>query len=321
MSSVNAEAVSVVIPLHNEAANLQPLHKRLTETLQRTGRSYHIYFVDDGSTDNTWSQIQELSQQDKHLCGLSLARNFGHQTALLAGLEAAQGQYIAMMDGDLQHPPELLETMLAKAEEGVDIVNTRRKDGKGTSLFKRGTSALFYTLINKLSDTPIPKSGADYRLMTRQALDAFLRIRERDRFTRGLVSWMGFSQATVNFEAEPRKKGRSKYSTGRMIRFALDGITSFSARPLRIAFFIGLLIALLGAIYAAIAIIAYAQGRTIEGWTSILVTVLLIGGIQLITLGVIGEYLARVFSESKGRPHYFIRERINVPEEEQKDDL
>jgi len=270
-----------------------------------------ILFIDDGSHDDSFDIVRALGNNDSRVKGISLSRNFGHQVALLAGLQHAHGKVIITMDADLQHPPETIIRMLEEHKKGFEIVNTRRKSGKETSHFKKITSRYFYRLINRIAQVTIPEGSSDFRLMSRKALDAFLQFGERDRFTRGLVSWMGFNQAVIEYECPPRYAGLSKYTFRRMLHFALDGITAFSAKPLRIASYTGVIVFLVGFAYAVFAVINYFRGVTIPGWTSLLVTVLLLGGIQLLSLGIIGEYLARIFNEAKSRPLYFIKEYVN----------
>jgi dolichol-phosphate mannosyltransferase len=301
--------ISVIVPLYNEAVNIEALYSALMESLQPLNRLFEIVFVDDGSRDGSFDLVKSLNAKDNRIKGLSLSRNFGHQIALTAGMQHAGGSIIISMDADLQHPPEVIPHLLNEYSKGFDIVNTRRLDPKETGYFKKMTSRYFYRFINMVADVSIPESSSDFRLMSRKALDAFLQFSERDRFTRGLVSWMGFRQSIINYECAPRLAGKSKYTLRRMLHFAVDGITSFSAKPLRIASYTGILFFVLGFIYAGSAIIKYFLGKTIPGWTSLLVTVLILGGIQLLSLGIIGEYLARIFNESKARPLYFIKDQ------------
>jgi polyisoprenyl-phosphate glycosyltransferase len=303
--------LSIVVPLYNETENLDPLYGELAHVISLTKKSCEILFVDDGSRDGSFDIVKALSIKDGRVRGISLSRNFGHQVALMAGLQHARGHIVISMDADLQHPPETILTMLREHEKGFDIVNTRRINGKEIGYFKKLSSKYFYRLINRIAHVTIPEGSSDFRLMSRRALDSFLQFGERDRFTRGLVSWMGFQQAVVNYECPPRFAGRSKYTFRRMLHFAADGITAFSSKPLRIASYTGIIVFLVGFAYAIFAIINYFRGDTIPGWTSLLVTVLLLGGIQLLSLGIIGEYLARIFNEAKSRPLYFIKEQIN----------
>jgi dolichol-phosphate mannosyltransferase len=300
--------VSIVLPAYLEENNIHPLCHEIIGHLEETS-GFEIIFVDDGSSDQTFQKIEELSRNDDRVKGIRLSRNFGHQTALLAGLNEAAGDIVVMMDADGQHPPALIPRLIEKLAEGFDVVNTTRLDAKGTGILKRMSSRWFYRVFNMLSDTRIEPASADFRIMSRRALDAFLTIEEHDRFTRGLVSWMGFRQTQLPYYAEKRISGKSKYSLRRMRLFAFDGVTSFSSKPLRISMILGLITILGGFVYMIYAVVMYLQGHTNPGWTSLLITVLLIGGIQLFSIGILGEYLARIFNEAKKRPHYFIEKR------------
>jgi len=303
--------ISVVIPVLNEEGNIGLLADKLGKVLPSITQLYEVIYVDDGSTDRTFSLVKALHAKDPRIGGISFSKNFGHQLALLAGLQHSRGAVVITMDGDLQHPPELIPVLYEKFRQGYDIVNTRRIDPAGISFLKKTSSRLFYRILNSLSDIPIEPAAADFRLMNRKTVDAFLRIPERDRFTRGLVSWMGFRQISVEYQALPRATGRSKYSLNRMIRFGLNGITSFSSRPLRISFYCGAFISLAGLAYALFAVVQFFRGHTIPGWTSILLSILIIGGAILVSLGIIGEYLARIFNEVKARPLYFIKDQTD----------
>jgi glycosyltransferase involved in cell wall biosynthesis len=300
--------ISIVIPLLNEEGNIDVLYNALVPVVEKISMDYELIFVDDGSKDNSFSIITKLSEQNSKVLGISLSRNFGHQIALAAGMEHTSGELVITMDADMQHPPEIILDLYNKYKEGYDIVNTIRTETADSGVFKKITSSWFYRIINRLSDIHIEPAAADFRLMNRKTVTAFLQLKEKDRFTRGLISWMGFKQAMVEYTAPSRFSGKSKYSVFKMFRFAADGITSFSAKPLRISFFAGLIVSLIGLLYAIYAVIEYFGGQTIPGWTSILVSVLLIGGIQLISIGIIGEYLARVFNEAKNRPMYLVKQ-------------
>ncbi|MFH0865512.1 MAG: glycosyltransferase family 2 protein [Bacteroidota bacterium] len=304
--------LSVVIPAYNEEQNVAPLYQELTAVLKTTGFDYEIIFADDGSRDNTFEEIKKLSAQDPKVSGVSLSRNFGHQVAIMAGLQQAQGDLVVMMDADLQHPPEIIPRLLEEQKKGYDIVNTRRLDAKGTGALKKGSSKMFYGILNRLSDVRIEPAAADFRLLTRKAVDAFLQFEERDRFTRGLISWMGFRQSIIEYTASARHSGKSKYTLKKMLRFGMDGITSFSSKPLRISFYSGFILFIIGLVYAVYAIIRHFSDDTVPGWTSILVSVLIIGGFQLLSLGIIGEYIARIFNETKARPIYFIKDKTSL---------
>ncbi len=300
--------ISVVIPLLNEEGNIIVLYQSLSKVLNQLSIDYEILFIDDGSKDRSFEIIQQICNQNNRVLGISLSRNFGHQIALTAGLEHSSGQIIVTMDADMQHPPEVILDLYKKYQEGFDIVNTVRTETADSGFIKKITSNWFYKIINCLSDIHIESGAADFRLMNRKTVDAFLQMKEKNRFTRGLISWMGYKQATVPYIAPSRFSGKSKYSIVKMFHFSIDAITSFSAKPLRISFYLGLIVSLLGLLYAVYAIVEYYNGKNIQGWTSILVSVLIIGGIQLISIGIIGEYLARVFMEGKNRPLYMVKQ-------------
>ena len=307
----NEVNISIVVPLFNEENSIELLYNKLIAVIKDIKSDYEIVFVDDGSFDNSFEIIKKLSKKDKCVKGLSLSRNFGHQVALLAGIEYSGGKVVITMDADLQHPPEVIKLMYNKYLEGYDIINTRRIDSKNIGCFKKISSKYYYELINILSNVKIETSSSDFRLMNRKAINAFIKIRERDRFTRGLVSWMGFKQTIIEYHAPSRLIGKSKYTFKKMTHFALDGITSFSSKPLRLSFYLGLIVFFVGFIYAIYALIQYFRGTSSPGWASILISVLIIGGIQLLSIGIIGEYIARIFNESKGRPIYFIKEKTD----------
>ncbi len=313
-------SLTIVIPVYNEEENLHPLAQAIIEVLANQQR-FTILFVDDGSEDNSLHQLKKMSASDKRIAYLSLSRNFGHQAALRAGLEAAQGDCVVTMDGDFQHPPELIPSMLEAQRQGFDIVTTRRLDtapgaGKGLAPGKKLSSRLFYSLMKLLGDVKIEPGSADFRLLSRKAVDALLSMPERTLFLRGAVPWIGFPSTELTYSPGKRQSGVSKYSFSKMLSFAVDGITSFSVKPLRIASMAGCLISAAGFIYAFYALIVRLfTDRTVEGWTSLLISVLIIGGIQLIFMGIIGEYLGKLFMEAKHRPHYLIKERS--PDESQ----
>ncbi|MFC2129478.1 glycosyltransferase family 2 protein [Bacteroidota bacterium] len=300
--------LSIVLPSYYEEENIKFIYDEIIKELPK-GEEFELIFVDDGSKDKTFENISILAKQDKRVKGIRLSRNFGHQVALLAGLQEAKGDLVISMDADGQHPPKVIQALLEKQKEGFDIVNTRRLDSKNTGWFKRSSSRWFYRMINMMSDVKIEPAAADFRLMTRKALDAYLEIGEHDRFTRGLVGWIGFKQAIVEFMPSDRHAGRTKYTFKRMRKFALDGITSFSSKPLRLSMYLGLTVFILAIVYAIYAIVMHFTGHTNPGWTSLLITILFLGGVQLFSIGIIGEYIARIFNEAKARPHYFISDR------------
>ena len=301
--------VTIVIPCHNEAQNVEVLATAILKMDLWKLYSVEVIFVDDGSKDATYEQITAVSLRDSRCKGIALSRNFGHQIALLAGLEQAKGDVIITMDGDMQHPPSMIPKLIEKFEEGYDIVNTKRIDANSTSFLKKKTSKYFYILINKLSDIRVEPFSADFRLMSRETVDAFLQIKEQDRFTRGLVSWIGFNQTIVSYKANPRLSGRSSYTLKKMMKLAISGITSMSSKPLRISLYLGLFFFLGGIVYALFILYTYFNGYNVQGWTSILITILILGGLQLLMLSIIGAYVSRIFNESKSRPLYLIKKR------------
>jgi len=303
-----AVTVSVVIPAYNEEGNISLLMEKLEQILDDF--SYEILFVDDGSSDGTLERIKALGRSKPHLHYLSLSRNFGHQNALKAGLDHASGDCVITMDGDLQHPPEVIPGMLEKWREGFEVVYTIRDDDRAVPFFKRTTARLFYGLINLIAEVRVQEGTADFRLLDRSVVDVLKTMNESSPFYRGIVPWTGFRQTGLHFKPLPRNAGRSKYSLGRMLSFALCGLVSFSIMPLRLATFLGFAMALTGFIVGLKAVIEYLfMSNTVPGWASTIVTVVLVGGVQLIILGIIGEYLGKLVIESKKRPHYIIRER------------
>lgn len=305
--------LSIIIPVCNEEGNLKALYDRLTKVLKPLGLSYEMIFVDDGSQDASLEVLAGLNQKDGNVKVISFSKNFGHMFALSAGIDHAQGEAVIMLDADLQHPPELIPELVKRWQGGAQVVNTLRKETKGAGLVKKITSAGFYWLINKIAKIDLKPSAADYRLLDRSVVDTLKGIKERSRFLRGLISWVGYKQEFVPYEADARTRGKSKYSVSKMMAFAMDGITSFSSLPLRLASYLGLFIVFISFLYILYALyIRFFTDQAIAGWTSVLVAVLFIGSIQLIFLGVIGEYLSRIFQETKQRPLYIIKKKIGI---------
>jgi glycosyltransferase involved in cell wall biosynthesis len=308
--------VSVIIPCYNEAEGLRETHRRVTEVLSSLEAYRHeVIYVDDGSGDRTPELLRELQAGDPQVRVVYLSRNFGHQFAVSAGLAHASGDAVAIMDADLQDPPQLIPEMLARWREGYEVVYGVRTDREGETRFKLWTARAFYRLIRRLSDTEIPPDTGDFRLMDRRVVDAIVAMPERDRFVRGMVSWVGFRQTGVPYRRAPRFAGSTKYPFVKMARFALDGILSFSMKPLRVSVHLGFLstaLALVAIVYTLAQ--RLLTGHWVTGWTTLLITVLLFGGIQLISLGIIGEYIGRLYGEAKRRPLYLIRERLGFAE-------
>jgi glycosyltransferase involved in cell wall biosynthesis len=311
--------ISVIIPCYNEAAVLPETHRRLTEVAERCQRAgtFEFIFVDDGSRDETSRVLYELVRTDPRVRGLRLSRNFGQQIATTAGLENAAGDAVVIIDADLQDPPELIETMIARWQEGYHVAYAKRTERTGETAFKLWSAKIFYRLVQGISPAAIPSDTGDFRLMDRQVVNALLRMPERDRFLRGMVSWIGFRQIAVPYKREARYAGTTGYSLVKMVGFAVDAIVSFSFAPLRLAVWTGFFVlglALLGIIYAVILRFFADPSQWVRGWASIFVAVLFMGGVQLISLGIIGEYVGRIYGEVKQRPLYFVRERFGFGE-------
>jgi polyisoprenyl-phosphate glycosyltransferase len=299
--------LSVVVPAQNEADNLVELLERVRDVLDPMGHTWELVVVDDGSTDGTWKLLTVLAEADPRVRGLRLSRNFGHQIALTAGLWAADGDAVVTMDGDLQHPPEMIPAILDTADEGYDVVYAVPSERDSEGWFKVRTARVFYWLLNKLTRLDLPHGGADFRFMSRRVIDALLAMPERHRFLRGMTRWVGYSQTMLEYDRAARGGGASKYSLTRMLSFAMDAIVSFSAIPLRLASVMGLIISALGGIYFIYVLVAkVATDSVIPGWTSVVVAVLLLGGVQLACLGIIGQYLGHMYEDSKGRPLFLL---------------
>lgn len=301
--------LSIIIPVYNETENILPLYE---EIIQYCKNDFELIFVDDGSTDQTFNQILLLSNKNPGVKCISFSRNFGHQNALMAGMEHAKGDAIVIMDGDFQHPPSLIPVLLEKLNNGFDIVITKRNKTEKISRIKKITGDIFYNFINIISDTKIENNVADFKAFNRKVLDSILQFKERELFLRGIFSWIGFKSVTIEFNAPARKFGNTKYSFSKMIRLALKGTTSFSFKPLRIALLIGSLISLAAFAFGIFALVSYFNGNTIPGWASLIIAVMILGGTQLLAIGLLGEYIASLFTESKRRPLYLIDRKINI---------
>jgi len=301
--------VSVIVPSFNEEGNIDPLIQR-TVTVLKEYSNYELLFIDDGSKDNTLKTIKRERRHNDKINYLSFSRNFGHQNALRAGLDYATGDCVISMDSDLQHPPELIPKMVEKWQKGYDIVYTVRKDDPSTPFLKRKSASTFYRVLNRFSDIKINKGVADFRLIDRKVVEIIKNLRENELFMRGMISWLGFKQCGINYLPEKRQWGKTKYTYKAMVKLAATGITSFSVKPLQVSTMLGYLMAVLAFIYGIYAIIIKLfTDKTISGWTSVLAGVLFIGGIQMIMIGILGEYVGKLFIESKKRPHYIIKEK------------
>lgn len=300
--------VSVVVPAYNEDSNIERLSGKLAKVLKNYS-DYEIIFIEDDSTDRTLEKLRKVSAENSHIKYLSLSRNFGHQISLRAGLNHSSGDCIICMDADMQHPPELIPTMISKWLEGYEIVYTVREDIKEESFLKRKMSSLFYKLIQKISDIDLNKGSADFRLIDKKVLKALKNFKEANLFLRGTIAWMGFKQFQLSYTPNLRESGESKYSLKKRMLFAISGITSFTNKPLYISIFIGFVMFLIACGIGVHAVyVHYFTNENVQGWTSIMGTIVLIGGIQLIIIGIIGIYLAKMFEEVKGRPLYIIKE-------------
>jgi dolichol-phosphate mannosyltransferase len=296
-----------VVPLRDEEAVMPTLATRLRSALDGLGDEWEVVLVDDGSTDGTYGLAVELHSRDPRFKVLRLSRGFGHQVALTAGLDAAQGDAVITMDGDLQHPPELIPEFLARWEAGDEIVYGVMAERQGESRFKHWTAHAFYRLLGRLADIEVPPAAGDFRLVDRKALEAVRAMRESNRYLRGLFSWVGFQQSGIEYTSSPRPAGRSKYSRVRMIRFATDAVIGFSSRPLRLGLNLGFAVSLAAILFGLSALVSRLAGVfVVPGWTSIMVLVGVVGGIQLVVLGVIGEYIGHIFDEVKRRPLYVV---------------
>ena len=311
-TDASRRTLCVVCPCFNEAAGLRAFYAELKGVLASLADLEHrIVLVDDGSTDTTLRVLDELAAGDERVRAYSLSRNFGHQIALTAGCEVARGDALVLMDSDLQHPPALIPAMVASWRAGADVVSAVRVRTAGASIFKRMSARVFYGLLNSISDTPIVPGAADFVLLSARAHAALLRMPERHRFLRGMVSWIGFRREFVEYHAPARSTGESSYTLRRMIRFASDALFSFSTAPVRLATRMGLAVVACGMLYLAYILytILAHPGQIVPGWSSLIIVVLILSGVQIVFVGLIGEYVARIFEEAKGRPLYFFKQR------------
>lgn len=317
MNRITRHRLSVIVPCYNEEAVIRETHNRLSTVLrQLPALGIEILYVDDGSSDGTVTIIEQLQLEDNCVRVICLSRNFGHQTAVTAGLAHASGDCVVIIDADLQDPPEVIAEMVARWRDGYEVVYGVRKNRDGETKFKLWTAKAFYRLMNRMSKIKIPLDVGDFRLIDRKVVSALLAMPERDRFLRGMVSWIGFKQIAVFYRRDPRLAGESKYPFLKMVEFAADGILSFSFAPLRLATWTGFAaigVALTGVIYAVL--LRLFTTDWVRGWSSLFVAVLFMGGVQLISLGIIGEYIGRIYGEVKQRPLYFVSERLGFERE------
>lgn len=321
MEPKNQIDLSIIAPMFNEESNIDRFFETLIPVLAHLGLTYEIICIDDGSKDRTLEKLAVYHQHNPQIKIISFSRNFGKEIALTAGLHHSNGRAIIPIDADLQHPPKVIEELVAKWREGYDVVYAVKKMRHGESLVKRFTAGVFYRFINFISDTPVPKDTGDFRLFDRRVVKALNRIPERTRFMKGLYSWVGFKQVGIEFDQQPRHLGKTKWNYWKLWNFAIDGITLFSTTPLRLWSYIGITISFISFIYGSYLIIrTIIYGIDVPGYASIMVVILFLGGLQLISLGVIGEYLGRVYAETKRRPLYVIKESYGLSNVEQEEE-
>jgi dolichol-phosphate mannosyltransferase len=310
---------TIIAPIYNEKENLPELYRRVSAVMNSTGEPWELLLVDDGSQDGSTAEIRTLAESDGHVRPVILARNFGHQLAVTAGMDYSRGQAVVIIDSDLQDPPEVILEMIAKWKEGYEVVYAVREEREGESWFKEVTASLFYRFINKITSVPIPVDTGDFRLMDRKVIDVLNRMREHHRFIRGMSVWVGFKQTGVKYRRAARYAGSTKYPLRKMMRFASDAITGFSYLPLQLATYLGFIAAGISilAIPLVIAIRLWGTHEPLLGQATTLIVVLFLGGVQLISLGILGEYIGRLYEESKGRPLYVVREAPETQSEEQ----
>lgn len=303
--------ISIVVPVYNEEDNIEVFYNAVKKAMSALEYDYEIIFVDDGSRDKSAYLLNDLTERDSRVKFIMLSRNFGHQIALTCGMDNAEGDAVITMDGDMQHPPAMLPDLIKFWEDGFELVQTIRLSTEGVGYFKKLTSKLYYRLINMLTSVPVVEGGSDFRLMDKKVLAAFKLYRERSRFIRGLVATLGFKQITVDFVAPARFAGVSKFSLGKMLHFALDGITSLSTVPLRISFYCGIFFGLASIIMTGhVLYVKFFTPDAVAGWSTLAASTFFIGGVQLMGIGVLGEYIARLFLEVKQRPIYIVGKRI-----------
>ncbi len=299
---------SVAVPVYNEIESLDELYRRVREVMEGLSESWELILIDDGSTDGSTERILELAKQDEHLVPLIFSRNFGHQIAITAGLDYAKGDAVVVMDADLQDPPEVIPELVARWKEGYEVVYAVREEREGESWFKLATASLFYRTIYKITDVKIPFDTGDFRLLDRQAVDVLNQMREHHRFPRGMTAWIGFRQIGVPYKRAARFAGETKYPFRKMVRLAIDAVTGFSYFPLQLATYLGFFCAAISAVAIIVVIILRLTGsQAFYGQATTLIAVLFLGGVQLISLGIIGEYLGRLYDEGKDRPLYIVR--------------
>ncbi len=304
--------ISVVVPMYNEELVVFESYKRLKEVMESLNEPYEMIFVNDGSQDATPDILRRICEADPTVHFIDFSRNFGHQTAISAGMDYSSGDAVVVIDADLQDPPEVIPEMIAKWREGYDVVYGKRAERKGETVFKRATSAVFYRVLKSLSDVDIPVDAGDFRLIDRKVCEALKLVKERNRYVRGIISWLGFRQTGVEYVRDKRFAGETKYPLKKMLHFAFDGITSFSIKPLKLSSYVGGVVSFAGFAYLLVVIfLKLFTDHTVEGWASVMAVSLFFNGVILMMLGIIGEYIGRIYDEAKGRPLYVVREILN----------
>lgn len=309
---------SVIVPMYNEEAVIPETYRRLNQVMENFGESYEIIFINDGSRDKTGGMLSELCKGDYHIKLIDFARNFGHQMAITAGMDYAVGDSMVIIDGDLQDPPELIPEMVKIWRSGYDVVYGKRKTRQGETFFKKFTARAFYRTLRNMTDVDIPVDTGDFRLIDRRVCEALKQLPERSRYVRGLMSWVGFKQTAIEFERSERFAGETKYPLKKMLKLAMDGIMSFSYKPLKFSSYLGTIISFISFIYLIIVLFQklFFPGSAQSGWASLIAVSLFFNGIILLMLGIIGEYIGRIYDEAKGRPLYVISELRNMEERE-----
>ena len=317
MEANKKPSLSIVIPVFNEQDILPELHQRLNNAAKQITDSYELIFINDGSRDNTFPILKQLAGNDKHVRYLSFSRNFGHQIAVTAGLDNCKGEGVGIIDGDLQDPPELIPEMYAKYKKGFKVVYAKRVKRKGETFLKKFTAKIFYRLLKKITSVDIPLDTGDFRLIDKEIVEYLKQMPEQNKFLRGQIAWLGFSQTFVNFERDSRNTGKTNYSIRKMVRLAMDGITAFSDVPLKFATTLGFIVSLVAFLIILYALFSFfVLERTITGWTSLIISTMFIGGIQLLALGIIGEYISRINTNMRDRPLYII-DQTNIIDDSQ----
>jgi glycosyltransferase involved in cell wall biosynthesis len=310
---IKGPLISLIVPVYNESSNIMEFYFKVTRVMNQTGYGYELVFINDGSRDDSLEKLSGLREKDHRIKIIDLSRNFGKELAVTAGLDNCRGDAVIPIDADLQDPPEVIPELLAKWKEGYDVVYATRNRRDGESSMKKMTAHLFYRVIKSLTPIHIPQDTGDFRLMSRKVVNALKELRERHRFMKGLFSWVGFRQTSVSYRREPRFAGKSKFNYWKLWNFALEGITSFSFLPLQVATYLGFAISLFAISFALyLFITTLIGGNPVPGYPSLMVAVLFLGGVQLTTLGIIGEYIGRIYNESKQRPLYFVQDMIGM---------